>query len=128
MGTDYKQLTTDYIEAVGEGRLEDVHELLQTNVTFEGPGLNVLNGADAYVAALRRLSPIIARNEIRRVFADGNETCVIYDFVTDTPVGPVRSVEWLTFEDDRIATVRLLFDKARWPEVLERLAQMGAAA
>jgi ketosteroid isomerase-like protein len=125
---NYEQLTTEYIEAVGEGRLDDVRELLNPDVTFEGPGLNRLDGADAYLAALRRLSPIIARNEIRRVFVDGEETCVVYDFVTDTPVGPVRSVEWLTFEDGRIATVRLLFDKARWPEVLEHLARVGAAA
>jgi ketosteroid isomerase-like protein len=123
-------LTMRYIEAVGEGRLDDVRELLHPDVTFEGAGSNVLQGADAYVAALERLSPIIARNEILRVFGDGDgdETCVIYDFVTDTPVGPVRSIEWLTFEDGRIAAIRLLFDKARWPEVLEHLAQVGAAA
>jgi limonene-1,2-epoxide hydrolase len=124
----HTDLTIKYIDAVGEGRLEDVRELLHPDVTFEGAGSSTLHGADAYVAALERLSPIIARNEIRRVFGDGDETCVIYDFVTDTPVGPVRSIEWLTFEDDRIATIRLLFDKGRWPEVLEHLAEVAAAA
>jgi hypothetical protein len=47
---------------------------------------------------------------------------VIYDFVTDTPVGAVASVEWLKIEDDRIASVHLIFENARWPEVLDTLA------
>jgi SnoaL-like domain len=125
---NYEQLTTEYIDAVGEGRLEDVRELLHPELIFEGPGPNPLHGPDDYVAALRRLSPIIARNEIKRVFVEGDEACVIYDFVTDTPVGPVRTVEWLTFEDDRIAAIRLLFEQSRWPEVLEHLARAGAPA
>jgi SnoaL-like domain len=117
-----KRLVSDYIHAVGDGRLEELPALLQPGVTFESPGLKTLRGVDEYVSALRRLSPIIARNEIKRVFVDENEACVIYDFVTDTPVGAVASVEWLKIEDDRIASVHLIFENARWPEVLDTLA------
>jgi hypothetical protein len=92
----------------------------------DGPGLESLRGADAYLAALRRLSPIIARNEIRHVYVDEEGACVLYDFVTGTPVGPVASVERLTIEDGRIRSIWLLFDKGRWPEVVERLEELAA--
>lgn len=121
-----ERIVRDYIVAVGERRLDDVAELLDPNMTFSGPGLEPRHGADGYLAALRRLSPIIVGNDIRRVLVDGSEACVIYDFVTD-PVGAVGTVEWLRIEHGRITSVWLLFDKARWPEVLERLAQLTPA-
>jgi hypothetical protein len=47
---------------------------------------------------------------------------VLYDFVTTTPVGPVASAEWLTLDENgQITSVYLLFDKARWLEVLDHL-------
>jgi hypothetical protein len=128
VGSDYKQLVSEYIQAVGDGRLDELSVYLQPDVRFESPGLPGSVGAEEFVAALRRLSPIIARNEIKRIFVDGGEACVFYDFVTDTPVGAVASVEWLTIEDGRIASVYLIFDKARWPEVLEQLGLTPANA
>ncbi|MBJ7602400.1 MAG: nuclear transport factor 2 family protein [Candidatus Dormibacteraeota bacterium] len=121
MQADQKTLVRDYIRAVGEGRLDEVAQYLREDVTFDGPGLTSSRGADAYLAALRRLEPIIARNEVKSILVDGDEACVLYDFVTDTPVGAVASAEWLRLEGDRIASVYLLFDKANWPTVLQAL-------
>ena len=84
---------------------------------------DTVQDSDAYLAALQRLTTILLRNEIRRVFVDGDDVCVIYDFVTDTPVGAVRSIEWLTLQDGRIRTIRLLFERERWPEVMAELAK-----
>jgi len=44
---------------------------------------------------------------------------VIYDFVTT--VCPVPSVEWLVFDGDKIKSIFLLFDRSRWPEVMQAL-------
>jgi limonene-1,2-epoxide hydrolase len=123
---DHATLVRTYIEAVGERRLEDVAECLHQDLAFDGPGLESLRGSDAYVAALRRLSPIIARNEVRHIYVDEVGACVLYDFVTETPVGPVASVERLTIEDGRIRSIWLLFDKGRWPEVVERLEELAS--
>lgn len=116
---DLQQLTADYIQAVGEHRFDDMAEMFHPDLTFEffGPSTD----KEGLVVALKRLGTILDRNEIRRIFVDGDETCVIYDFVTDTPVGPVRSIEWLTFEGSLIRTIRLLFEQHRWPEVMAEL-------
>src|SRR5262249_60041614 len=107
--------------AVGDGRIEEVATYLHPDVTFTSPGIPAHDGAESYLAALRRLSPIIARNEIRNVTTDGDRVCVLYDFVTSTPVGPVVSAEWLTIKDGKITSVYLLFDKQRWPGGLQHL-------
>ena len=124
---DNAQIATAYVQAVGDGRLNEVATYLHRDVTFESPGLPSYGGAEDYLAALERLRPIIAHNDIRSVLADGERVCVLYDFVTDTPVGAVVSAEWLTLKDGVISSVYLLFDKARWPEVLEHLG-VGAAS
>jgi hypothetical protein len=110
-----------YIEAVGDGRLDDVAPLLHPDVAFHS-GVQT-HDLEAYLAALRRLGPVIERNEIRELVASGDEVCVVYDFVTDTRAGAIRSVEWLRFEDGRIRDIRLLFDGSRWSEVVAELGR-----
>lgn len=126
--SDNAAVATAYIEAVGAGRLDEVATYLHRDVTFESPGLPSHSGAESYLGALERLRPIIAHNDIRSVLADGERVCVLYDFITDTPVGAVVSAEWLTLKDGKISAVYLLFDKARWPEVLEHLDLSAASA
>ena len=121
MSLDHERLVTDYLHAVGEGRLDDLSDYLDADVTFDSPGMPASRGANEFVSALRRLAPIIAGHEIRRVFVDGDEAAVVYDFVTSTSVGAVSSFEWLTIKGDKIASIYLLFDKARWPEVVAEL-------
>jgi len=114
-----------YIEAVGDGRLDDVAPLFHPQLAFHSGGQT--HDREGYLAALRRLGPVIARNEIRELVTSGDEVCVVYDFVTDTPAGAVRSVEWLRFEEDRIRDIRLLFDASRWPEVVAELGRRTAS-
>jgi hypothetical protein len=116
-----------YIEAVGDKRFDQVEALLHPSVTFEAPERR-MQGASAYVAALRKLAPVIARNEIKRVFVDGSDVCIVYDFVTDTSVGVVPSVEWLTVEGGTVRSIRLIFHSKHWGTVLEELGRRAVAA
>jgi hypothetical protein len=70
--------------------------------------------------------PILLRNEVRRIFIDGEEACVIYDFVTDTPAGPVLSVEYIKFRNGRLASTLLVFERLHWPEVVAELKDRAA--
>jgi len=117
-GSDLKAIASQYIEAVGQKRFETLPAFLHAELDFGG-NIAAAHGADAWAAALQRLSPILVRNEIKKVFVEGNEVCVIYDFVTT--VCPVPSVEWLVFDGDKIKSIFLLFDRSRWPEVMQAL-------
>ena len=122
-----KAVATAYIEAVGRHDFSHVATLLHPDVKFESPARH-LTGATEYVTALRKLAPIITRNEIKSVIAEGNDVCVVYDFITDTSVGAVPSVEWLTVEDGRIRNVRLVFHSQPWGTVIDELRRRVAAA
>ena len=126
MATQIHDLVTSYIKAVGDHRLEALPAMLDPDVEFT-VGDTTLRGAEAFVGAFERLSPIILRNDIRKVFVDGDEACVIYDFVTDTPVGAVVSVEHIKVISGRIASVLLVFERLHWSEVLAELAERAAS-
>ncbi len=119
-GSDLKALATRYIEAVGQKRLDTVAEMLHPRLEFDGNfGPVPAKGPQGWLGALGRLSPILLRNEVRKVLVEGTEVCVLYDFVTT--VCPVPSAEWLVFDGGRIASIYLLFDRSRWSEVLQDL-------
>jgi hypothetical protein len=125
MTTRQHDLITSYIDAVGQGRLDDLRPMLDPNAEFTF-GDTTLRGAEAFIGGFRRLVPIIKRNEIRKIFVDGDEACVIYDFVTDTPAGAVLSIEYLKFKDGRITSSLLVFEKLHWPEVMAELVKREA--
>jgi hypothetical protein len=61
------------------------------------------------------------------VFADGDEVCVIYDFVTDTAAGALTTIEWLRFDGDRIRSINLYYDQLPWQQVMAVIAERAAA-
>ena len=115
-------LVTAYIAAVGERRLQDLPALLDPEAEFT-LGDRTVHGSEAFVNAFRRLLPIIVRNDIRKLFVDGDEACVIYDFVTDTEVGSVLSVEYIKVRQGRIASSLLVFERQYWDRVVATMVE-----
>ena len=54
---------------------------------------------------------------------EGTNAAVLYDFVTDTDVGPVLTAEFLRVEEGKIRSITPLFDWRRWPEVMLELGR-----
>lgn len=121
MNTEPRTVALAYLAAVGAKDLAAVERSLAPDVTFVGPAMT-LTGSRDVVAALRRIGAIHVRNDVRRVFVDGDEVCIVYDFVTDT-VGVVPTVEWLRLEAGRIASVRLYYDQVPWQALRQELAR-----
>lgn len=119
---DPRALAVTYIEAVGNKDFDRVAELLHPDAEFVTSG-PAIRGASAYVGALRRLGPILVRNDVHTTVVDGNDVAIVYDFVTDTPAGAVPTIEWLTTEAGHIRTSRLIFHKEHWPAAVAELAR-----
>jgi hypothetical protein len=123
---DPRTIAIAYIEGCARKDLESVAPLLAPDVKFEGPG-NAVTGADPYLAVLRRIGLVWLRSDVKKVFTDGSDVCVIYDLVTDSPAGAVPTVEWLRVEDGRIKGVKLFFDRVSFKPASEELARRLAA-
>ena len=125
MSTDRKTLALEYLNACGTQQHRKLEALLAPDVRFRGP-LRTLASAGEVVGALKQLAAIHVRNDVKRVFVDGDEVCVIYDFVTDTPAGAVPTIEWLRFEGDRISSIDLYYDRLPWQTVMAVIAERAA--
>jgi hypothetical protein len=124
--SDPRTVARAHVEAMTRKDFQTMERLFAPDITFKGPG-GTLSGTSDVLGGYKRLGPILLRNDIRKIFVDGDEACVIYDFVTDTPGGVVSTVEWLQLRDGRIRSIWLLFDRGPWPLVMEELARRAAA-
>jgi len=127
MQNDPRALAVAYIESVGQKQFDRVAAMLHPDVEFLTTG-QTIRGEQAFVGALRRLAPIIVRNDVRATIVDGNQVAVFYDFVTDTPAQAVPTIEWLTVDAGRIRSSRLIFDKTNWPAAVAELTRRVSAA
>jgi hypothetical protein len=120
MNLGIEQLTAAYIGAMGEHDFERLGSLLHEDVKFTGPFVT-LEGMQQYLGALRRVDAVRSRNDLKRIFVDGDEACAIYDWVTTEDSVVVPSIEWLGFEDNKIKSTRLYFDRETFAPVRSKL-------
>jgi ketosteroid isomerase-like protein len=125
MSTDKKTLALTYLDAVASQDYDTLAGLLAPDVRFKGPAMT-RTSAEELFTALKRLAAIHLRNEVKRVFVDGDDVCVIYDFVTDTPAGALPTIEWLRFDGARIRSIDLFYDRLPWQTVMAAIAERSA--
>jgi len=115
---DPKAVARAYLDAFGRKQFDRLERLLHPDIDFRGPS-GSLHGARDFIAALRRMAPVLLRTKIKRIFVEGDEAFVRYDLVTATPVGPVSTVELLKIQDGRVRSSWLLFDQTAWAAALQ---------
>lgn len=125
MSSELEAKALAYLDAVGQKDLARVEAIVASDIHFVGPAMTV-TGVRDLLTSFRRIGAIHVRNDIRRVFSDGNEVCVIYDFVTDA-IGAVPTIEWMRFENGRIRSIQLYYDQVPWMTLREELARRASA-
>ena len=119
-------IATRYIDIVGSRDLTPLSELFADDLIATTAGGSF--DKDQWIAALKRLLPVLVRNDVREVFSNEDKAVVIYDFVTDTDAGAVPCVEWVTVRDAKIATIELIFEKANWGAVAAAIQERALAS
>jgi len=127
MSTDRKTLALAYLDAVAKQQYDRVEALLTPDLKFKGPAMTRTSAQD-FLTALKRLAVIHLRNDVKRVFVDGDDVCVIYDFVTDTTAGALPTIEWLSFDGGRIRAINLYYDRQPWQAVMAANAERAASS
>jgi hypothetical protein len=56
----------------------------------------------------------------KKIFVDGNDVCLLYDMVTNTPVGTAFIAEWYHVKDNKIGSLRIVFDARPFAALLGR--------
>jgi hypothetical protein len=120
-------LVNAYTAAVSHGDFEGLADLLHADATFDGTVTKDVRGAEAFVQGFRNLRPVTLRTDVHSVVVEDDRAAIMYDLVTDTPVGSVLCSEFLTIDRGRIRSSTLVFDWRRWPQVIEALRNRTAA-
>jgi len=104
-----KEIVERYKAAMGRGDFTAARQLLHDDLLFQG-AIDTFNRADEYLEASKRLANIIQRIDVKKVFAEGNDVCVLYEMVTNTPAGTAFIVEWYQVRGEKIGSLRAVFD------------------
>lgn len=115
-----RQVVEDFLQAFAERDFERAADFVsEETFEFVGP-VKSYTGRRFFMNDLDRLYPILARLDIRRVFVDGDEACVIYNLVTTVPgLEMTRVAEWLTVTDGRITRIEVFFDAHAYAQLFE---------
>ncbi|SRR5713226_1672305 len=104
-----KGIVEKFQAALGKGDWAAARQCLHDNLSFQGP-IDAFDKADHYMEAIKKLHPIVERIDLKKLFVDGNDVCILYDMVTKTPVGTAFIAEWLQVKGDKIVGIRVVFD------------------
>jgi ketosteroid isomerase-like protein len=107
-GSDASSLVTTYVKAWTSGDFDTARSTLRDDVTFVGPQ-GAADGIDGCMRGLQGLEQIVEASEQRKVVADGDDVCLVYDLVT-TSAGTIPTAGWFQVRDGKVATIRAFFD------------------
>jgi|SRR5437762_5449794 len=116
---DAAEIVSDFRQTMGRGDFASARRLLRDDLSFRGP-IGVFDTADAFIEAWKALPMVVERVEVRKVFADGGDVCVLFDLVTKRPAVTVLVAEWYRVTDGQIAMMRAVFDARPFAAVLQR--------
>jgi hypothetical protein len=115
------KIVGDYQTAIGKGDFTNARKLLHDTLSFYGP-IDTFSSPEPYLESLEKLHHIVQRIDVKHVFADGNDVCVLYDMVTNTPAGTAFIAEWYQVKGDKIAEIRVVFDARPFAAMFDKSA------
>jgi len=94
-----------YIRALDARRYEEALTFLHESVRIRGPAGETFGKPLDFIEMLRKYH---GRYDVRKVFVDGDDVCVLYDLTTAGSA--VFMSSWYHVEDGRIVSVQTVFD------------------
>jgi limonene-1,2-epoxide hydrolase len=107
--TNAFEIVESYRTALERGDFGAARKLMHDDMAFQGP-LDTFTTADQFLTVRKELAAIIQRIDVKKTFVDGDDVCVLYEMVTNTPAGTAFIAEWYKVKEGKIAATRAVFD------------------
>lgn len=114
------EIVRAYFDAIANRDFQRVRSLLADNDFSTRSPISTFDNADAYVADISRIGPILENIEQRKIFVDGDDVCAILDYVTRMDrrlVSPVA--HWFHLANGKIVSIESFFDARGYAEMFE---------
>ena len=102
---DPKKVVMSYINALDSQEYDRALEYLHEQVKVRGPAGETFGKPMDFIAMLRQYH---GKYDIKKVFADGDDVCVLYDLLT-TPATVYMS-SWYQVKNGEIVSINTVFD------------------
>jgi len=102
---DPKDVVMSYIGAMDSRDYDSAGRCLADNILVKGPAGEAFRSPSEFLSMMQKQQ---GTYEIKKVFVDGNDVCLLYDFVTKAVAAFFCS--WYQVKDGKIVTIQTVFD------------------
>jgi hypothetical protein len=97
--------------------MSTARSFLADDLDFQGP-IDTFTRADEFIATLTGFAQMLTRVDLLQEFYTDDAAALLYDCVTNSPAGTIRTAEFFRLRDGKIATIRLVFDATTLRQVM----------
>lgn len=120
------ELIISYIQALGQLDYKLLHQYLHSDFKYEG--VISFYSANDYVAMIKDhanspVAKVLLKNEIKAIFTDSNECCVIYDLLSRFPDKRVSFAEWIKIEDGKMVSTNVKFNSYQMKQLMQEMSK-----
>lgn len=94
-----------YIDGMGKRDYPTAKLYLGENVFIKGPAGEAFQSADEFLNMMEKQR---GSYDMKKIFVDGDDVCLLYDFVTEKVTTFFAS--WYQVKEGKIVTIRTVFD------------------
>jgi SnoaL-like domain len=100
-----REVVMSYIQAMDGRDFAAARRYLQDSIFIKGPAGEAFRGPDDF---LKMMEQQRGRYDIEKVFVDGDDVCLLYNFVIEKAT--VFFCSWYQVKVGRIASIKTIFD------------------
>lgn len=104
-----REIVDAYADAWMSGDIESARGLLHDHLRFRG-SIDQFDRADDLMQPLGQLAGMLSETKILERFYHDDRAALLYDCITATPAGTIRTAEFFRVVGDKIREIRLVFD------------------
>jgi hypothetical protein len=106
-----------YHEAWTHRDMATARSCLADDLDFQGP-IDTFSSADEFIATLTGFAQMLTRADLLQEFYTDDAAALLYDCVTNSPAGTIRTAEFFGLRDGKVANIRLVFDATALRQVM----------
>jgi SnoaL-like domain len=110
-------LVRKYHESWTQRDMATARSCLADGLDFQGP-IDTFASADEFITTLTGFAQMLTRVDLLHEFYTDDAAALLYDCVTNSPAGTIRTAEFFGLRDGKIASIRLVFDATVMRQVM----------
>lgn len=110
-----REVVMSYIKAMDNRDYAAARKCLPDTLLVKGPAGEAFRGPDEF---LKMMENQRGKYDVKKVFVDGNDVCLLYDFATEAVTTFFCS--WYQVKDGKITSIQTVFDPRAFAAAQEK--------